>query len=110
MKVFVDDCISLVIPTSQEQMLHVGNVVMHGTHDVFPPDVVDENDPVSLKKLKKLEAMWALTKEILGFEFDGAKKMMWLSSEKRDALLTILKGWLRASRRINAGIPLDEFK
>ena len=54
--------------------------------------------------------MWVLTKEILGFEFDGAKKTMWLSSDKQDALLTILKGWLRASRRINAGIPLNKFE
>ena len=36
--------------------------------------------------------MWALTKEILGFEFDRAKKTVWLSSDKRDSLLTILKG------------------
>ena len=94
LEVFVDDYISLAIPTSQEQMRHVANAVMHGIHNVLPPDKVDENDPISLKKLRKFEAMWALNKEILGFEFDGAKKTMWLASEKRDALLTILKGWL----------------
>ena len=92
LEVFVDDYILLAIPTSQEQMLHVANTVMHGIHNVFPPDAADNNDPISLKKLKKLEAMWALTKEILGFEFDEAKKTMWLSSEKWDTLLTILKG------------------
>ena len=94
LEVFVDDYISLAIPTSQEQMPHVGTAVMHDIQKVFSPDAVDDNDPISLKKLKKLEAMWVLSKEILGFGFDGAKKTMWLTSDKRDALLTILKGWL----------------
>ena len=110
LEVFVDDYISLAIPTLQEQMLHVGNTVMHGIHNVFPPDAADDNDPISLKNLKKLEAMWALNKEILGFKFDGAGKTMWLSSDKRDVLLRILKGCLQASQRINVGIPLDEFE
>ena len=91
-------------------MLHVGNAVMHGIHDVFPPDAVDATNPTSVKKLKNLEATWALTKEILGFEVDGAKKLMWLLSDKRGVLLTILKGWLRGLPRITVGIPLDKFE
>jgi hypothetical protein len=91
-------------------MRHVGNAVMHGIHDVFPPDGDEENDPISLKKLRKLEAMWALQKEILGFDFDGLKKTMWLAADKRDALLTTLKKWLRGSQRMGAGIPLEEFE
>ncbi len=52
-------------------------------HDVFPTDKVNENDPLSYKKLLKLEGMWALTKEdVLGFTFDGDKKTIWLEEPK----------------------------
>ena len=54
--------------------------------------------------------MWALTTEILGFEFDGTKKPMWLSWDTRYSLLTILKDWMWALRRINVGMSLDEFE
>ena len=70
-KAFADDYIAIAIPTSQEQLTHVATAVMSGIHDVFPVDTVDESDPISLKKMKLLEAMWALEKEILGFGFDG---------------------------------------
>ncbi len=42
-----------------------------GIHNVFPPDGTDVNDP--LKKLLKMEAVWALHKDILGFMFDGTE-------------------------------------
>ena len=38
---FVDDYISPVIPTSQEQLRHVKNAVMNGIHDIFPADADD---------------------------------------------------------------------
>jgi hypothetical protein len=38
---------SLVIPVSWEQLRHVANAIMHGIHDVFPPDKDDSNDPIS---------------------------------------------------------------
>ena len=50
---FVDDYISLVIPTLQEKLRHVVNTAMNGIHDVFPADADDEEDSISLKKLKK---------------------------------------------------------
>eukprot|EP00956_Cyclotella_meneghiniana_P034528 scaffold105814_cov64-Cyclotella_meneghiniana.AAC.1 len=69
--VYVDDFIPMAIATSQEQLRHVANAVMQGIHDVFPACEIDENDPISLKKLKKLEGEWALVKDVLGFTFDG---------------------------------------
>ena len=90
LKVLMDSYILLAIPTLQEQLMNVGNAVMHGIPSVFPPDADKENDRISLKKLRKLEVR------------------MWLTQNKRDTLLLILKGWLYASRRINAGIPLAE--
>ena len=73
-EVYADNYISLAIPTSQEQLTHVATAIMMGVHDVFPADINDDNDPLSLKKLEKLEAMWALHKDILGLAFDGVEK------------------------------------
>ena len=73
-EIYVDDYISLAVPTSQEHLIHVATVIMMGVHDVFPADSNDDNDPLSLKKLEKLEAMWALHKDILGLAFDGVEK------------------------------------
>ena len=101
--------VSLVVPRSKEALQHVANAVLQGIHDVFPSDNDNSEDPISLKKLMKLEAMWALHKDILGFTFDGVNKTLWLEEAKRDTLLTVLKRWLRASRRSRAGVPLEEF-
>ena len=75
---------------SREQLRHVANAMMKGVHDVFPADDDDENDPLSLKKLRKEEGMWALEKDILGFAFDGDEKTMWLDEAKRSAILLTL--------------------
>jgi hypothetical protein len=47
---------SMVIPTSREQLDHVADAIMQVIHDVFPADIVDINDPISEKKLKKGES------------------------------------------------------
>ncbi len=44
---------SIVIPTSQEQLEHVATAVMTGIHDIFPANIVDGNDPISEKKMLK---------------------------------------------------------
>ena len=49
-------------------------MVMNGIHDIVQVDADDEEDSISLKKLKKQEAKWNLEKEVLGFQFDGIKK------------------------------------
>jgi hypothetical protein len=46
---------------------------------------------------------------MLGFDFDGKRKTMWLEKEKRAKLLTILHSWLRAGS-LNRGIPFGEFE
>ena len=81
---------------------------MAGVHNVIPADENDDEDPLSLKKMKKLESMWALVKDILGFTFDGMNKTIMLDKTKRDSLLTVLKGWIRGGSR-GAGIPFEEF-
>ena len=64
--------------------------MIYEIHTIFPPNINKENGPILLKKLRKLKAMWALAKEILGSEVDGARKIMLLTLDKRDALLMIL--------------------
>ena len=54
--VYVDDFIPMAIATSQEHILQVAKGVLMGIHDVFPADADDENDPISLKKLKSWRA------------------------------------------------------
>ena len=44
---------------------------MAGIHDVFPADEIDDNDPISKKKLKQLDGEYSIKKTILGFDFDG---------------------------------------
>ncbi len=69
--------------------------VMYGIHDVFPPDNDDdEEDPISLRKLKKGDGSWALVKDILGITFDGSNKSVWLEEDKRKAILIVLNSWI----------------
>ncbi len=109
-EVFVDDFMSLVIATAQDQCLHVGTATMMGVHDVFPESDVINQDPISEKKLEKCEAQFDMTKTLLGFDLDGEAKTLWLTKEKRAALLLILKGWIRTSVRTNTGIPFQHFE
>ena len=106
----VDDFMSLVIPVSKEQLRHVANAIMHGIHDVFPPNNNDDDDPISEKKMKTGEGLYNTKKTLLGFDFDGDAKTMWLESAKREKLLTILKGWIRTGKRGSAGIPFSDFE
>ena len=73
-EVYVDDFTSLATLTSNEQLVHVVNAIMTGIHDLFPVDNDDSNDPLSLKNIFKLESMWALHDDILGFEFMVSKR------------------------------------
>jgi hypothetical protein len=55
------------------------------------------------------DGAWAHVKDILGMTFDGNAKTIWLATEKRDALLLVLKSWIRkASKR--TGIVFNEFR
>ena len=78
---------------------------MHGIHSVFPANADDDDDPISLKKLKKLDGAWAINKDLLGWTFDGIAKSLELEVEKLDAILATLKSWCRAQM-----IPFEEFR
>jgi len=110
LEVYVDDFISCIIPTSKEQVEHVARGIMHGIHDVFPPNEDATKDPISDKKLRKGDGTFETTKCLLGFDFDGVNKTIWLEEAKRAALLTILHQWIRGATRARRGIPFAEFE
>lgn len=109
MEVYMDDYITAAIATEQQHLDHLANATMYGIHDVFPPDIADDTDPISKQKLEK-DGSWALVKDILGLTFNGDDKTVWLEDDKRQALLTLLHSWIRASRDATHGIPFDEFR
>ena len=83
---------------------------MHGIHDVFSPDNNDNEDMISEKKMKKGEGLYDIKKTLLGFDFNGNAKTMWLELAKHKKLLTILKGWIRTGTQGSAGIPFSNFE
>ncbi len=82
LEVYIDEFMSIVIPTSRDQLEHVATAIMMGIHDVFPTNITDSEDPISEKKLLKGEGEYSLIKTLLGFEFDRKQKTMWLEEEK----------------------------
>jgi hypothetical protein len=81
-EVYVDDFVSLVIPTSCKQLRHISTGTMTRIRDVFPANTNDSNDPISEKKLKQRDGEYSTTKTILGFDFDGVNKTIWLEEGK----------------------------
>ena len=51
-----------------------------------------------------------MSKCLLGFEFDGVEKTIWLENEKRTSLLQILHQWIRGAVKGKRGIPFTEFE
>jgi hypothetical protein len=109
-EVYIDNFMSVIIPHSKQQLRHTARATMMGIHDVFPPNDLDENDPISLKKLLKGDGQYSTEKCLFGFDFNGDDKTLWLEDAKQQALLTILHGWLRTACHTNLGIPFSEFK
>jgi hypothetical protein len=110
LEVYVDDNIAMVVPALREHLRHISNATMMGIHDVFPANPIDSNDPISEKKLKQGDGKFATTKTILGFDFDGKQKTIWLEEAKQAYLLTVLKGWIRTGQSSSIGIPFKEFE
>ncbi len=77
---------------------------------MFPPNVDNSCNPISEKKLTQGERQYSMQKTLLGFDFDGTNKTMWLEAAKQEKLLTLLKGWVQAGTRGTIGIPFKEFE
>jgi hypothetical protein len=109
-EVYMDDFVSLLVGYLTEHVKHIAHATMMGIYDMFPPDPIPDNNPISLKKLLKGDGNYSTSKSILGFEFDGIKKTLWLEDDKRLAILAILKNWLQTAARSRHGIPFKEFE
>ena len=110
LEVYVDDFISHIIPTTHQQVEHVARGILHGIHDVFPPSTDDTKDPISAKKLRKGDGTFGSTKCLLGFDFDGVNKTVWLEEAKRASLLTILHQWIQGTTRATSQKPKTDLQ
>jgi len=110
LEVYVNDFVSLVVPTSRKQLRHVSTGTMAGIQDDFPANDVNSDDPILEKKLKQRDGEYATKKVILSFEFYGINKTFWLEEAKQAYLLTVLHGWICSSKAGRIGIPFKEFE
>ena len=83
--------------------------IVLGVHGIFPADEDDNKDPFSLKKMKRLESMWILERDILGLMHDGMSKTVMLDKIKRDSLLVILHSLVR-NGSYGSRIPFVKFQ
>ena len=95
---------------SKAYWLILANAIMEGIHDIFSPDNDNANDPISEKKLLKRDGQYNVLKTLLGFEFDGVGKILWLEAAKREKLLATLHAWIRMALHGHGGIPFKQFK
>lgn len=108
-EVYVDDYISIAIASSRQQLDHFANAMGHGIHDVFPTASDPSDDPMAFKKMERGDCLYDTTKDILGFDFDGVKKTLWLEDAKRELILTALASWCRRAT-LERGTPFKEYQ
>ena len=85
--VYVDDFIAATNNNTKQNIIHMSRAMLHGIHSIFPPpEITNHNggDPISEKKLKKLEGLWDTQKEILGWMINGKDYTIHLPQEKQE--------------------------
>ena len=112
LEVYIYDYIAFYIPRIQDQLHHVANAIMAGIHYVFAPNKYDKEDAISLKKILKKEAAWAIIKNMLGFKFYGntGENTIWLTEDCRTYILTKLKNGLGKESIEKRVSPLKNFE
>ena len=63
---------------------------------------------MAFKKMERGDCLYDTTKDILGFNFDGIMKTIWLEDAKRESLLTTLASWCRRAT-LHRGTPWQEY-
>ena len=82
LEVYVDDFIQLAQTRDEDTLRHLSRSLLHAIHSVFPPPAVTGHSgagPVSIKKLLQGEGAWQVSKEILGWMFDGGTRCIVLN-------------------------------
>ena len=98
-EVFVDDFIGCVDDITQTKLLQTTRAMLHGINSISPPppSVTGHNggDPISEKKLDKLEGLWSHVKEILGWIINGTNYTIYLPSKKVEKIKIKLRRLLK---------------
>ena len=108
LEVYVDDFISMSNDIRCQHLLHTSRAMLHGIHAIFPPPAVTGHnsfDPIAEAKLRKGERLWDITKEVMGWEFDGQEGTIQLPLLKCKKFCTLLRKLLKKKR-----IKLNEFQ
>jgi len=90
MEVFVDEFCTMVQTKDVKVLNHMLQSLLHTIHYVFPPMAMPglgSGDPISERKFLKGEGLWDVRKEILGWLFDGARRLVDLLTQKLDDLI-----------------------
>jgi len=98
LEVYVDDFIGLIQAPSPQQLKKFTRAILHGIHKIFPParpDHPNEDEPIALKKLHNGDGLWATSKEILGWIFDGINRCILLPPTKVTNLLRDIRNTTR---------------
>jgi hypothetical protein len=101
LEVFVDDFIGMTNNASLPHLTQLSRAMLHGIHSIFPPPSLtkhDGGDPISEKKLIQGDGTWSTTKEILGWEFDGAAFTIKLPDSKCTDTCKLIKKLLLQKR------------
>ncbi len=100
LQVYVDDF--FYAATQSKDGLHIPMIqqaAIHGIEVVFPPPAVtkhqDGKDPISRKKLLQGNGHFELKKDMIGFSFDGVKRMVHLPPAKASAYIKEIHYMLR---------------
>jgi len=90
LEVYVDDFIGMIQGPSKGDLLCFTWAMLHGIHKIFPPpkekNIMDDDEPIALKKLQQGDSLWSTSKEILGWMFDGLTHCIALPATKVEKL------------------------
>jgi hypothetical protein len=98
LQVYVNDfCYAATQSKDGAHIPTIRRAAIHGIHALFsPPDITKQDsgkEPISTKKLAQGDGNFGSTKDMVGFMFNGIKRMVRLPSEKATA-------YIRATHRI----------
>ena len=91
-EVYLDDFIGITQrgPTKISQMTRH---LFHTINDIFRPnnkDNIEQEEPISLKKIRKVDAAWSTQKVILGWAINTVKQVLTLPAYRKINLLALL--------------------
>lgn len=101
LEVFVDDFVGMANATNLPHFRQLSRAMLHGVHSIFTPPHIsnhDGGDPISEKKMNQGDGTWNTTKEILGWEFDGAEYTIKLPNQKCNEIIKMIRKLIKQKR------------